>query len=123
MKENRSKKIDARFTQEEYNAVLALEKQLGIRKSELVRLRLLNDAPIIAVNAKELISRLDAIGAELGRSGNNINQLTRYANILNNNGVLSPQVVERFNLLFERYIEGQQALESSLRKILRCIGK
>ena len=123
MKENRNKKIDARFTQQEYNAVLALEKQLGIRKSELVRLRLLNDAPQIVVNARELISRLDSIGAELGRSGNNINQLARYANILNSSGVLSPVVVERFNVLFESYIAQQQELESNLRKILRCLGR
>jgi len=123
MKENRSKKIDARFTEEEYKVVLALEKELGVRKSDLVRDRLLNNAPAVIIHAKELISRLDAICTELGRSGNNINQLARYANILNKRRLLSPVVLERFNMLFEEYLANQKVLEGALRSIIRSLAK
>eukprot|EP01037_Dinobryon_pediforme_P007119 gene7119-7185_t len=78
----RTKKIDVRFTEDEYKIILALEQELGITKTELIRQRLLQNGKSIVINAKELIARLDAIGAELGRSGNNINQLARYATIL-----------------------------------------
>jgi hypothetical protein len=123
MKENRSKKIDARFTEEEYKIVLALEKELGVRKSDLVRDRLLNNAPTVIIHAKELIARLDAICTELGRSGNNINQLARYANILNKKRLVSPVVIERFNILFEEYVANQKLLESILRSVIRSLAK
>jgi hypothetical protein len=122
MKDNRSKKIDVRFTEEEYKVVLALEKELGIRKSDLIRIRVLNNAPNVVINAKELISQLDEIGTELGRIGNNINQFARYANILTKKSVLSPVVAERFNMLFEQYISNQKILETALRRIIRSMG-
>jgi hypothetical protein len=115
----RIKKIDARFTQDEYDTILELEKTLGVRKTDLVRSRLLQDARLTIVNAKELIGFIDSIGTEMGRCGNNINQLAKYANILRKKGVLSPVVSERFNVLFEQYIENQKQLEISLRKIIR----
>lgn len=120
-KENRTKKIDARFTEAEYNIILALEKELGISKTDLVRSRLLDNAPAVVHNAKELIRSLDAISAELGRSGNNINQLARYANILNKKRVLSPVVMENFNRLFEQYLAHQQTLEITLRRVVRAM--
>jgi hypothetical protein len=119
----RIKKIDARFTEDEYKIVLALEKELGIRKTDLVRSRLLNNAPAILINAQEMIRQLDLTGAELGRSGNNINQLARYANALNKKEELSPVVIERFNFLFEIYLTQQKELEVVLRHIIRIIGR
>ena len=124
MKEGkRVRKIDARFTQDEYDMVLAMEREFGIRKTDLVRMRLLQDAHKIVVNGAELILELDRIGAELGRSGNNINQLARHANSLKLSGSLSPQVVTNFNRLLEGYIANQRLLEISLRKIIRLMGK
>ena len=119
----RTKKIDARFTEDEYNIVLALEKSLGVRKTDIVRNRVLQNAPGILINAKEVIALLNAIGTELGRSGNNINQLARYANTLRKRNILSPVVIERFNFLFESYIGNQKELETVLRKIIRVMGR
>jgi hypothetical protein len=117
----RSKKIDARFTEDEYKVVLALEQELGIKKSDLIRRALLSNAPKVLVNAKEMLRLLDTIGLELARSGNNLNQLARYANILNKRSMLSPVVVERFNYLFETYLTQQKDLDSALRKVLRLL--
>lgn len=117
--EKRTKKIDARFTEEEYAIVCGLELTLGLNKTDLVRKRLLQDAPLLIVNAKELIALLNEIGTEMGRCGNNINQLAKYANILKKSGASSPMVVERFNTLFEQYLKTQQTLNISLRKVIR----
>ena len=119
--DKRIKKIDVRFTEDEFKVVLELEKTLGVRRTDLVRTRLLQDARLTIINAKELIALLDGVGTELGRCGNNINQLAKYANILNKYGRLSPVVMERFNLLFENYIENQKNLEAALRKIIRAV--
>lgn len=115
----RSKKIDARFTEDEYVIICELEKTLGLTKTELVRQRLLSNVGLLVVNAKELMVLLDQVGAEMGRCGNNINQLAKYANILKKRGMLSPVVTERFNVLFEQYLKNQQALDASLRKVFR----
>ncbi len=117
----RTKKIDARFTEDEYKVILELEKQLGISKTELVRSRVLQNAQAIVINAKELLSQLDSIGTELGRSDNNINQLARYANILRKKNVVSPFVLERFNFLFGQYLDNQTKLEAALRQIIRAM--
>jgi hypothetical protein len=118
----RIKKIDTRFTEDEYKIICELEKTLGLTKTELVRQRLLSNAGLLVVNAKELIVLLDQLGAELGRCGNNVNQLAKYANILRKRGLLSPVVIERFNNLFEQYLKNQQALDASLRKVFRMTG-
>lgn len=119
----RIKKIDARFTEEEFNSIVTLEKVLGIRRTELIRMRVLKDSAQLVINARDLMQCLDAVGADMGRVGNNINQLSRYAHTLNKRGALSPQIIERFNLLFREYITVQQNLEVALRKVIRSMGQ
>lgn len=119
----RSKKIDVRFTEEEYQAIITLEKQLGISKTDIIRMRLLESLPSVIINARELIGLLDNIGAEMNRAGNNINQLARHANILNKQGLLSEQIILKNNELLENWISNQQNLEKALRKIIRLMGR
>lgn len=119
----RCKKIDVRFTEDEYKTILSLGKALGISKTELVRKRTLDKAATTLVNAKELIKDLDNIFAEMGRIGNNLNQLAKHANTLKLQGALSPLVIEQSNTLFDKYFQIQQQLEVSLRKVIRLIGK
>jgi hypothetical protein len=118
----RTKFINVRFTEDEYKTVSDLEKELAISKTELIRMRILSDAKRTVINSKELIRNLDVIGAEMGRVGNNINQLAKHANTLKLQGALSPLVAEKFNQLFEDYIQVQQMLEVALRKIIRSMG-
>lgn len=118
----RSRKIDARFTEEEFQMIVDLEVQLGIRRTDLIRIRLLHNSKNLVVNAKDLIAHLDLIGAELGRTGNNINQLAKYANTLKKQGLLSPEIADRYLTLLERYNETQQSLQISIRKIIRKMG-
>lgn len=119
----RSRKIDARFTEEEYQLILDMEKRLGIRKTEIIRLRVLKEGTALLINAADLISGLDKAGMELGKTGSNINQLARYANTMQKRGLMPPQVLERFNLLFEKYLQNQQDLELALRKVIRGMSR
>jgi uncharacterized coiled-coil DUF342 family protein len=88
----------------------------------LIRMRILTDAKKTVINSKELLKKLDWVGAELGRIGNNINQLAKHANTLKLQGQLSPLVIKKFNELFEEYILVQQSLEAALRSIIRAMG-
>lgn len=122
-REKRNKKIDARFTQSEYELVLAMERTLGISKTELVRMRLLNGSERMLLNTRELISQMNELGTEIGRIGNNINQLARHANMMKLQGEVPAYVAEKFNELFERYLDSQQRLEVVFRKVIRLAGK
>ena len=121
--ETKSKFINVRFTETEFKSVLEVEKALGISKTEFIRMRALSDTDKIIINSKELLHHLDHIGADIGRVGNNINQLARHANILKLQGSLNNTVAEKFNSLFVDYIQVQQELEGALRKIIRAMGK
>jgi hypothetical protein len=119
----RVKKITARFTDDEYKLIEKLETTLGINKTDLVRMRLLENAPAVILNAKELITAIDEIGPELGRCGNNINQLAKYANILQKKGRCDPSVIDQLNGFLAGYLERQEQLEISLRHVIRAIGR
>lgn len=119
----RDKKIDVRFTSDEFELILKLEKTLGISKADLIRNRILAGSDRVIVNAEQLMGALDLLGTEMGRAGNNINQLSRYANALNRQGILSVVVAERFNILLLNYQELQKRLEVLLRRMIRLAGE
>jgi mobilization protein NikA len=119
----RIRKIDARFTEDEYKLIEELEKTLGIRKTSLVRMRLLENAPNVIINAKELITAIDAIGTELGRCGNNINQFARYVNVLQKQRRSDPHAIAEFNQLFADYLAKQAGLWIALRQVIRLAGR
>lgn len=118
----RTKFINVRFTEAEYKEVSALEKELGVSKTDFIRMRILSDAKKTIVNSRDLLKYLDSAGAEMGRIGNNINQLAKHANTLKLKGALNPGIIEQFNRLFEEYIRVQQQFEIALRKIIRAMG-
>jgi hypothetical protein len=119
----RDQKIDVRFTRDEYELILKLEKTLGISKADLIRNKILTGSDRVVVNAEQLIGSLDLLGTEMGRAGNNINQLAKYANALNRQGILSVVVAERYNILLGNYQELQERLEVLLRRMIRLAGK
>ncbi|MFA6083417.1 plasmid mobilization relaxosome protein MobC [Mucilaginibacter sp.] len=118
----RTKFINVRFTEEEYREITELEKELAVSKTDLIRMRILSNTKQTVINSKELIKYLDSAGAEMGRIGNNINQLAKHANVLKLRGALHPAIVKQFNQLFEEYIQVKQRFEAALRKIIRSMG-
>lgn len=118
----RTFKIDVRFTEEEYKLITEMEQALGLSKTQLVRSKLLHDGTGAVINAKELIGTLIGLGNELGRSGNNINQLAHYANTLKLKEILSPVVAERLELMMIDHFRSRAELNTTLRKLIRMLG-
>jgi len=117
----RTRLIKAKLTDEEFAKLLEIQKASGMNRMELIRRRVLGGYSAVAVNTVELLTALDTIGAELGRAGNNINQLARHANVLNRQGRIAPEVVTEFNRLFTDYIRTQRKLEKNFRQLLRAM--
>jgi len=119
----RNKKIDTRFTEEEFEQILNLETELGIKRTDLVRMRMLQGSKQIVVNAKSFIDQLDAIGMHMGRTADNITQLACYVESLDRKNASSTDLINRYNLLLEKYNRSQQSLEITLRKIIRQLAR
>ena len=115
----RDKFINVRFTDDEFKQVIELEKQLGLSRTDLIRMRILADSRKMIMDSRVLIKYLDDAGTEMGRIGNNINQLAKHANVVRLKGELNPSIVYRFNNLFNEYIKVKQSLETTIRKIIR----
>jgi hypothetical protein len=118
----RTRYIRARVSEEEYTLIRDFWISLGINESEFLRLKVLKPSSVsIRLNAAEALKRLDDIGSEIGRSGNNINQLARHADFMNKRGLLSGEVIAKFNELFSCYIFLFREMEKSTRKLLRLL--
>ncbi|WP_199120326.1 plasmid mobilization relaxosome protein MobC [Pedobacter sp. ASV28] len=115
----KTRRFELRLSDQELKEFLALEKSLGISRADIVRIRVLKNSAKMLVNAKDLLKHLDLIGTELGRSGNNINQLAKHANTLQKHGQLAPGIATDFNALFSEYIRLQNELEKLIRQLLR----
>jgi hypothetical protein len=115
----RSFKIDVRFTEAEYKQVEQLAGALGLNKTAFVRRRVLAETGQLLLNTRELLNALDRTGLELSRTGNNVNQLARYANRLQKHGVLSPVVAHHVADLLQSHNRQQHELQMLFRKLLR----
>ena len=118
---NRIRIIKARLTEEEFKQLLDMEKQLNLSRTEIIRSRVLYNSNTVLVNANDLLQVLTQVGTELGRAGNNINQLARHANVLNKQGLISELVIRDFNELFGNYIKSQQEIEKVFRQLIRLM--
>jgi methyl coenzyme M reductase beta subunit len=107
-----------RFTESENEELQSVIKFLGINIGEFIRSKALG-AKNQVVNGANLIASLDKIGGDLGRAGNNINQLAKHANTVNKSGKVDESIMSRFNVLFAEYIKAQQETQTALRKIIR----
>ena len=121
--EPRNRSIHCRFTEKEYQLIENMERVFSLSKANLIRTRVLENAEPLILDGLEFAKELRAIGAELGRAGNNINQLAKHANTLEKSGLLNESVVARFNVLIEGYNVVQTELVKTLRKVTRDSAK
>lgn len=121
LSDRRVRRFELRLSEAEHAQFLELERTLGISRADIVRIRVLKNSTKMLLDTRELFKRLDRIGAELGRVGNNINQLAKHANVLNKRGMLMPEIVESFNKLFTDHINVQKEMEKQFRQLIRLM--
>ncbi|MBB1646406.1 hypothetical protein ACR777_14875 [Sphingobacterium spiritivorum] len=119
--EQRSRRFELRLSEAERTQFLDLEKALGLSRADIVRIRVLQHSTKMLVNTAEIMKLLDSIGTEIGRSGNNINQLAKHANTLQQQGMLHSALIRDLAPLLTEYIRLQRRLEQSIRQLIRHI--
>ncbi|WP_254526833.1 MULTISPECIES: plasmid mobilization relaxosome protein MobC [unclassified Sphingobacterium] len=117
----RTRRFELRLSEAERAQFLDLENALGLSRADIVRIRVLQHSKKMLVNTTEIMKLLDSIGAEIGRSGNNINQLARHANTLQQQGMLHSAIMRDLIPLLTEYVRLQRELEQSIRQLIRLI--
>lgn len=121
--EKRERRIFIRLSHEELVRLLFLENETGNNRSSLFRAIVLNNSNKVFLNARELLKTLNIISGEIGRIGNNINQLARHANTVKKNSNVPIGVVTNFNDLMTEYLLSEQDLHKAFRDIYRLMSK
>ncbi|WP_185212279.1 plasmid mobilization relaxosome protein MobC [Sphingobacterium mizutaii] len=119
--EQRTRRFELRLSEVERAQFLELEKALGLSRADIVRIRVLQHSKKMLVNTTEIMKLLDSIGTEIGRSGNNINQLAKHANTLQQQGMLHDVLIRDLIPLLTEYVRLQRELEQSIRQLIRLI--
>ena len=120
--ENKTHKITFRLKAQEAKFLDDFAGGAGISRSDTLRnliRKIQGDASIIKTD--KLLNTLSDLAAEQGRVNNNINQLARHANQYSKVSDLDPKVFVRFNTLLTRYLDFQEDINRTFRKIYKSI--
>jgi hypothetical protein len=119
--ELKTKKLQMHVTEKEYTRIQSLFHTTGKKTlSDFMRAMVLDDQKSNSIiNNVELIKNLDLIGTEIGRLGNNINQLAKYANIQIKSGKVNTSVIIDFIEVMDKYIPERRELAKAYRALVR----
>lgn len=123
IKDNRTRKIDFRLTEDEYKSIEELAETFGLTKADLIRNRVLENTVPLVINKLEMIRELNTVSSELGKSGSNLNQLAHHANRMRIQGIVEPSTLKRLDLFFEQHNTILKELHIALRNIIRKLSK
>lgn len=116
-KENKTQ-YNFRMTTEEKKLLHQMASESGRTVSGYIRAKLFGGEKA-TINAVEFLKEYKAQIHEMQKIGNNINQLTHYANICINSGKLSEAVVQEMNEKLGELIHCERSIESLEKKIIR----
>jgi len=117
--DKRTKRIAIRFNEARYKKLKEEAKSSNLSVSEYLRRLLLGNA-VSLINAKEFLPTLKSLTAELRQNGNNINQLTKYANYAEKNGIENIDIIVEFNRLLKERVNIMRKIEGLNRKIMKA---
>ena len=120
-KEDLRKPYKVYLNLKESKILLEQQNVLGHKNlSQYLRYKLLKDKKrMIYVNPVELIKQMDLYGIEMGRIGNNINQMSRHANQLSKEDKLDANVIDGFIKVIEEYNDLRSKILNCFNKILQ----
>ncbi|MVN22956.1 plasmid mobilization protein [Mucilaginibacter arboris] len=117
----KSERVVVRLTEKEKEKLILLEKETGIKRSNLFVLRVIENREFLIT--KDVIQELSNAGAEMGRVGNNINQLARHANTVFKAGPVPQQVIQDFEQLLEKHLQIESNIYAIFKSMYRVMKK
>jgi hypothetical protein len=122
-KNNTDRVLKFYVTNGDYNLLKAEYEASGYSSvSAYLRKKTIGNGVIIP-NTSELKSKLDTIGYQYERIGNNINQIAKKVHLYNKEGRFPIDVMTRFNEIMEKYMKVTSDLTMAHRAFLRQLSK
>ena len=118
-KKNKSSYVRIRCYPEEKEQIREYAKEFGLNISEYILRKSLQKPT--NMNYKEVIQSIHVLRVELGRSGNNINQFTKSANIMMKMGGIHEKVFCRFEKELREHVKIRVLLHKEIRKLISLL--
>jgi hypothetical protein len=118
--EKKDKRLWIRLTAAEHDEVKRQSAGMGVSVSKYIRTRIFKSGEAPVINAVEYLSAYREGVRELKKIGNNINQLARYANHIQNSGLVQAAVMDEMNKLLQDFVRCQRETADLDRKILKA---
>lgn len=118
-KKNKSSYVRIRCYPEEKEQIREYAKEFGLNISEYILRKSLQKPT--NMNYKEVIQNIHVLRVELGRSGNNINQFTKSANIMMKMGGIHENVFRRFEKELREHVKIRVLLHKEIRKLISLL--
>lgn len=115
-----SHQLKFNINDEEYRHLMNAFSSSGVKKmSEYLRNRLIETKGLYLHDPKAILKTLDDLGESVGRIGNNINQLAKYANVLTLKEKEDFEVIAEMNTLLKQYSLERKEMTLAIRALLR----
>ncbi|MCK5279498.1 MAG: plasmid mobilization relaxosome protein MobC [Cyclobacteriaceae bacterium] len=122
-KNNTDRVLKFYVTNGDYNLFKAEYEASGYSSvSAYLRKKIIGNGVIIP-NTRKLKSKLDTIGYQYERIGNNINQVAKKVHLYNKEGRFPDDAMTRFNEIMEKYMKVTSDLTMAHRVFLRQLSK
>jgi hypothetical protein len=122
-KNNTDRGLKFYLTNGDYNLLKAEYKASGYNSVSAYLRKKITGNGIIIPNTRELRNKLDTIGYQYERIGNNINQIARKVHLYDKEGRFPDDVLTRYNEIMQKYIKVTSELSSAHRAFLRQLSR
>jgi len=116
-RKRKSSYVRFRCSEEEKKQIISLSKTYGVSMTDYIMRKALDMK--LVTNHLQMMNEIHALGTELARSGNNINQLAKHVNALNKAGRLDQMFLPQLADLLEKHHRKQDEIRTAIRKITR----
>ena len=120
---NQDKRLQLFVNHRDYGALKAEYEASGYYSmSAYLRKKIIGNG-IVIPNTRELKNKLDTIGYQYERIGNNINQIAKKVHLYNKEGRFPEDAIKRFNEIMEKYMKVTSDLTMAHRAFLRQLSR
>lgn len=122
-KNNTDRVLKFYITNADYNLFKAEYEASGYNSvSAYLRKKIIGNG-IVIPNTRELKNKLDTIGYQYGRIGNNINQIAKKVHLYDKEGRFPLDVMNKFDEVMEAYLKVTNDLSRAHRAFLRQLSR
>ncbi|MBW8326567.1 MAG: MobC family plasmid mobilization relaxosome protein [Prolixibacteraceae bacterium] len=118
---SRNLEIKVRCTREEKKIIRDKAAEYGLTVTDFILRKCLDQR--VVFNHIDYLKEIHSLNLELGRQGNNINQLAKYANTLSVSNKLNPGVAVKIIETLDVYVNKQEEVRVAFRRLIREMAK